>query len=139
MRTILIMKTLVTLFFATLACAASAQKVTYDYDNAGNRVSRAPYVGSADRQREPITAEVGGSSVRIYPNPTEGRLSVEVSGLERVKAASVTVFTAQGQVIMRKDIASSPTDIDISGQVNGVYVMRVSIDGHNSSWKIIKR
>ena len=99
--------TLKTLFFAALfilsAAAATAQQVTYGYDNAGNRTSRTIKLTRSavvtDSVIKPQTEMLGETEIRIYPNPTKGQLKVEIPAFSENTAGSILVYALQGQLI----------------------------------------
>ncbi len=74
----------------------------------------------------------------IYPNPTDGKLIVELEMDEQEKA-QITLLNLMGQVILENEIKGGRSSIDLSGFVNGVYVIQVQWNGNISSHKIVKQ
>ncbi len=70
--------------------------------------------------REPIT--------RIYPNPTDKILNIEISNTDR-QAIEIEIFTITGKVIYRNEYKDTNADfieqLDLSGYSNGVYLIKV--------------
>lgn len=67
--------------------AASAQSVKYSYDNAGNRIKREIVMKAKSSYKETSRTEcfsemLSDKDIRIYPNPTKGRLKIEIAGYE---------------------------------------------------------
>ena len=56
------------------------------------------------------------TSVRVYPNPTSGRVHVEAEGVEHIE-----VINATGQKIM----TTKGNDIDLSGMTPGIYMLKI--------------
>ena len=61
---------------------AAAQKVSFSYDNAGNRIKReivlspksAPTSQDDAHETQPISDMLADKDIRIHPNPTTGML-----------------------------------------------------------------
>jgi hypothetical protein len=130
--------------------------VSYAYDPAGNRISRtvvlynpfrAPRAGIGETEEmeeqaiippfvEQLTADM---QIKIYPNPTKGLLQVELAGIFDNKAANITVLTLNGQIIMQTQASGQTTNIDLSAQAAGVYLLRLTIGSKVTDYKIIKK
>ncbi|MDR1090410.1 MAG: T9SS type A sorting domain-containing protein [Prevotella sp.] len=132
---------LFSLLFIVLSGTMNAQKIQYAYDAAGNRIKREIVLTKSASETESsfFTEELAQRTIKIYPNPTEGQLKVEVSDFEDCKSVNLTIVNMQGQVVLRKKMNSATDDLDISGKASGLYVLRINIDGEYSSWKIIKK
>ena len=127
------------------AIATSAQKVEYGYDACGNRVLRQVVLDGAnkslsiDNQLEDFSEEqLGEVQVRIYPNPTHGRLKVVLQGVEK-EHCNINIYDVNGRQVANVARVDNENDIDLSSQPNGIYLMRFSINGEVSTWKIIKK
>lgn len=129
------------LLFIVLVGTMNAQKIQYVYDNAGNRVKREIVLTKSAAETQPavFTEELAKRTIKIYPNPTEGQLKVEVPAFEESNSVNLTIVNMQGQVVLRKKMNSVVADLDISSKPNGIYILQINIDGENSSWKIIKK
>ena len=66
--------------------------------------------------------EVSASSVRLYPNPTNGILNVEGEG-----AMTISVMNMLGQKVL-KTTANGNTTIDLSGFDSGIYLVRIETE-----------
>jgi hypothetical protein len=74
---------------------------------------------------------------RIYPNPTNGLLTIETAKLNNISA--ITLIDVKGDVVYRTSGLSSNI-IDVSGLSNGVYILRIdSRDGHIQRIKLFKQ
>ena len=129
-----------------LAFEGKAQtSFTFGYDASGNRTSRTIALKSAFiPQNDTIAAKqkslddlIGNREVKIYPNPTKGLLRVEMPVIEGL-SATIKVFSMQGILIKQLEINSISTEIDLSRQSPGIYIMRISIGELSSEWRIIK-
>lgn len=74
------------MLYFLIQSTAFAQKISYAYDLAGNRISRtiilsaAPQKAPAEEQSEPFIEQFEQREIKIFPNPTKGILIVEVNG-----------------------------------------------------------
>lgn len=73
--------------------------------------------------------------IKIYPNPTSG--IIKLKGLPRNIETIFSVFNMQGQLIFKKVVATSQTDIDISTQKPGIYLLIINNDW-TKTYKIVK-
>lgn len=128
---------------AVFSCTDSyAQRIEYSYDASGNRISRKKEIvltKSAVIPATIFTEELAERTIKIYPNPTEGHLKVEISDFDKCQSVSLSIYNIQGQLVLKRRMESSVCDLDISGRPNGLYVLQINIDGENTSWKIIKK
>lgn len=141
------------LVFIGLVCIVqtgfSQNKVSYTYDAAGNRTNRTIVMQSKS------TAQPGGNeqierttsfsetladiTVRIYPNPTEGRIRIEIANLPKDETADLSLYSLSGQLIVSKKDITSFEEIDISGHRKGVYILKIKAGKQKTEWKIIKK
>ncbi len=115
--------------------------VKYTYDASGNRVKREIVLtkSAVETRSDLFTEELANRTIKIYPNPTEGQLKVEVSDFEGSKSVGLTIVNMQGQIVLKKKMNSATEELDMSGEASGLYILQINIDGENSSWKIIKK
>lgn len=74
-------------------------------------------------------------SLRIYPNPTTGPLTVHVSGLEPY---SITINSLNGHILHCTDTAVGDSEIDLSSFQRGVYYLTLRSGKYVRTEKIIK-
>jgi len=60
------------------------------------------------------------SMMKIYPNPTKGKLCIESEIMERVE-----VFDVTGKFVYETVVSSDVLDVDLSGFRKGVYFVRI--------------
>ena len=121
-------------------------KITFQYDKAGNRISRtivlAPrsaQVPERDEKQSVYTDELSDIKIKIYPNPTTGLLKVEIQNLSEKTKANIWIYAMSGKLISQYKNVSSAVSIDISNQPAGIYVMKITAGEHQAEWKIIKK
>ena len=122
-----------------------AQNIGFDYDAAGNRTARyvielksATAREKTNDQKE-FTDLLNGVAVKIYPNPTGGKLTVKLSGQEPGTTVKLQVCDLSGRQLYNNENADSQSIIDISKQKNGLYLLNVIVNDKKRVWKIIKR
>ena len=85
------------------------------------------------------TDRLNESDVVIFPNPTRGALAVEIRNMNPNIPHQITVFALNGSVIFRKNDIGSFTEIDLSSQPRGTYLLRISSQDTSITWRIIKK
>lgn len=120
-----------------------AQKVNFSYDNAGNRVKREIALqtrGIAESSSPEYFSEaIAEKNIRIYPNPTDGLLRVEIAGQESSDQCTFRIFNSSGLQVLSIHATSSSTVLDISARPTGVYILHILLNGRETTWKIIKK
>ncbi len=144
MKKILLLGIILFLLVPTISMAQSS--VEFAYDKSGNRIQRqvivlgtkSATVATANNPEKDLY-EWKEQEIKIYPNPTEGLLSVSISKLESLTEGTIAVTDLEGRVILTRRIESGLTAVDLSGQPSGYYLMRISVGSETSTWKIIKK
>jgi len=84
-------------------------------------------------------AEYSNQLLSVYPNPTNGRLQLELDkGLEIQASTVATVMDMTGRVLMTEMVNASVTTIDVSQLPTGVYVVTITNGGNTMSSKFTK-
>lgn len=60
-------------------------------------------------------------SLKLYPNPSNGQIAIEMEGMQ-----NVVVYNALGQVLLSKEANGDVLQLDLSGFEDGLYWMRVN-------------
>lgn len=140
-------KSILTFFLLSFALTIIAQqKLSYAYDDAGNRVNRtivlsnkSAAVTKAETASEYFEETIAEKQVKIYPNPVQSELTLSVSGFgDATATGEYMLYRFDGSMVSRGKVVSEKTTVDMSQLKNGNYIMRIVIDGKQSSWKIIK-
>jgi hypothetical protein len=87
---------------------------------------------------EIVSAEVGEQQITVYPNPTKGRILVEIQPLNYEENNVMRLFNSQGQLIETVRLTSEQTTLEIQGS-SGVYLLDIHLGNNISRWKIIKQ
>ena len=136
-------KKMAALLIAAMPCLMFAQTIRYDYDGAGNRLTRV-IVMSPNRIAksasidEFLSDSLSERNIRIYPNPTQGLLRIRIDQLSEEDICSIRLFSLSGQQILVMPLQDTDTELNISDQSNGIYILQSLLNGEASSWKIIK-
>jgi len=136
------------LFFLITVCSQalySQDKVLYGYDAAGNRISRKIEIklksASAPEEEEPAVYSemLSDIELKIYPNPTDGLLKIEIRNLPENQTANIWLYNMSGRLITSLKGITDFANIDISEQPIGTYLMKIVAGEYQTEWKIIKR
>lgn len=76
------------------------------------------------------------NTLKIYPNPTDGLLNIEVSQVN--ESTSIEVYNSLGQLVNKLDLISSLNTIDLKQLHSGIYFVKVLIENNCIVRKIIK-
>lgn len=84
-----------------------------------------------------VTEKTLDNKVSIYPNPSTGKFTVELSNLSSTNV-SIKVYNYAGSVVTEyKDSQSTSYQIDLSELAAGIYFVNVTIDNKSVSKKIV--
>ena len=136
------MKNYLFYFFLFIAGGLFAQEIAYQYDDAGNRTARIITLFGSLRSSEmpaPIDEVIAEQSIKIYPNPTEGMLAVEIINYSDEMSIDFLLLNLSGSVIEQRSTSTAYSTFNISDHPNGVYLLRITINGESKTWKIIKK
>ena len=137
------------LFLCISLCATlSAQTVHFVYDNAGNRTARyidmsynrdGGAVNGEDESGREIKDSLESNQIHIYPNPTDGHISVRIDSLKKDQKACALLIDTYGKNIVYQYVDKNEVSIDFSERDPGIYILRIEIDNLNVEWKLIKK
>jgi hypothetical protein len=119
-------------------------KVEYAYDAAGNRTSRQIVTISAKSTflHDTIAlaeGTMGGLNFKIFPNPTHGVLTMDISNLNNDQKVNYFVTDMKGRTMIKREVKYSTTfKIDLSEFPAGIYILSAIIGEQRKEWKIIK-
>lgn len=136
--------TLITLSFA-LSFTLSAQDISYEHDNNGNRVLREVVVlktstaGTNNSSVATNSTQWGDYSIKVFPNPTQELVVMEISDLSPEDQGEVFVSTINGQLLNRFPLDSSGKwEVDLQNHPSGVYLVRLVLNEQTLVRKIVK-
>lgn len=125
--------------------------VKYTYDAIGRRTNRniivlksakvSPQDSTAVNAMEaskPFEDNLGNQKIVIYPNPTQGQLKIDVTGLEQTTNSALYLYSLSGRLLLSKQPVDSSTPLDLSAYPNGIYILKITLGDKTSEWKIVK-
>jgi hypothetical protein len=133
---------LCTLLLIGAVAFGQTYKVEFAYDAAGNRISRklVPLNKSAFISDTIAISEekMGERSIKLYPNPTPGIITMTISQLEHEEKVQVFVTDMKGRLLVREEQNNPNFKIDLSAYPSGFYILSAIIGNERREWKIIK-
>ncbi len=150
------MRSVTLLLFAIILSATCTfgqnESICYDYDFAGNRISRTICIseGSVFKSGSDSTVlkeytddnlqfKVMSNEITVFPNPTEGKFNISISDLDDQSQVIYRLFTINGTLISEINSSEPVTCFDISLHENGSYILHIIIDGIRTTIKVIKQ
>jgi hypothetical protein len=130
---------IILIFISSSILIKSEDKISYEYDECGNRIKRSivplqapPPPGG--RYRDSIKT----SEISIYPNPTENILTVKITNLKKDITTKIIISDISGRPVFTMDNLVEINEINFSELTNGIYLMRIFIGSDVSDWKVLK-
>ncbi len=127
---------------------ARSQNFTFAYDNAGNRYLKDVVTLKStesvhnDPTQKQDTARyqelLGELRVILYPNPTRGRIIIELQNLDPTNQSEVFVTDNSGKVLYKQKGLQQSNEIDLSSFNPGMYFLNIHVGTVISEWKVIK-
>lgn len=145
METIKITLALVLIFWGIITF--SQTNISFSYDNSGNRTERVINMSKSalipgtfgEKTEKELADEIGEMTVTIYPNPTTGRIKIEIAPFEKNSTGSIGVYDMNGRLVLRQEYLSPEIAVDISNVQNGIYFLKLTFNGRTLEWKIVKQ
>lgn len=128
-----------------LTARLQAQKVCITYDKAGNRTNRTICLKSEEATSDsvsiakiPITENMGEMVITLYPNPTKGQLTIQITNITCETEGALELYDLSGRLVIVQKTVGESTMLDISRYPLGIYLMRIRACDKVSEWRIIK-
>lgn len=127
---------------------AQTYTLTFDYDSNGNRVLRElvfeeirekPFPELEEKPNGVFDNALDALDVKLFPNPTYGKFSVEISGEMPVVLMKAVLVTSTGGVVSEKTFTGDRLEFDLSCQASGMYLLQLSTAEGMRVWRIIKK
>jgi Leucine-rich repeat (LRR) protein len=103
----------------------------------GKHQSNANVVIKTGNKATAIEGNHDNPSIMIYPNPTKGKLSVQIPGMH--SRGTITLLDINGKKLETKKIQSDRTRLNLDKFQSGVYLLKINIDGKSLSKVIVKK
>ncbi len=150
-------KSLITLILVTISIGGFSQEISFIYDEFGNRTGRKLLVigkidneNTADNDQNSSqhknvvsfdknqVATIDDVTVKVTPNPNEGKFIVSITNLREVRNAGFYLHSVSGTLVYECNDPSDSNSVDISSSEKGTYILTVVINGTKEAWKVIK-
>lgn len=121
--------------------------IEFTYDNSGNRIERTINLnksavignGSEDGWNDTLNDQLSGYEIKIYPNPTKGRVKIDIPEISKNIAGILEIYDSNGRVIHQQKNIKPSNLVDISHAENGFYFLKLRYQNETLEWKIIKQ
>ncbi|MBR1516917.1 MAG: T9SS type A sorting domain-containing protein [Bacteroidales bacterium] len=146
---------LIGLTLSSVGQTISQLPVEFAYDAAGNRTFHHVIVLDRNADRHGKVVKSGTETIEdnntvfsdwiqrfkvyVYPNPTQGYVFVEIPYVDSESVHTIRIFDSNGRKIYEYTACGKNFEIDLSNQPSGFYIVNISIDGNNATWKIVKK
>ena len=88
----------------------------------------------------PMTNEEGNGWFKVYPNPTDGKFTVEYTGKTQPGRITVEIYGMNGDKILSEAFHEERFhEFTLNGRPIGIYLIRMVTDGTTSTVRILKR
>ncbi len=141
-------KRLLTVFIllAAVIIQSNSQTISYDYDHAGNRISRKvvplppPPQGAKKQLTDSVVVEdmLGERNILVYPNPTKGTLGVEITGGDWDENIRLILYNGQGVMLYNANANQGINPVEMTVYPKGWYILRVQAGEQRKEFKVIK-
>jgi len=152
---------LIIIFSSILSLNAQSFKATYTYDANGNRdsakvfyltfksatidtnqVDSAEIIKKLQLENTKQLDSLSNFFVRIFPNPAQKDLLIEINGLGFSefdgKSNFIKLLSLNGQLMLDIKPVSSYNTIDLTRFNQGTYILLLNINGKAQTYRIIK-
>lgn len=138
------------LFLLIVPFTGLAQSFKYSYDKSGNCVSRIIEIAKATLQPEEDqntlqksinSSKLNYDSFHVFPNPTSDYIKIQIANYyPHIDGFIDFVITdMSGHSIIKGKLPGSQTEIDLTEQNSGVYMLILRTVHSQFTWKIIKK
>lgn len=131
------------------------QSIKYSYDVSGNRTNRTIVISKSanvftetdstgfnffdiNNSGDKFEDDLGDKKVIILPNPTKGKLLVEIHGYNQEMSSALYLYNLAGKLLINKTHANSTMTLDLTSYPTGIYILKIKLGDKVSEWKIIK-
>ncbi len=133
---------LMTLPLLTFFDAYGVSPIIFTYDNAGNMIKRSilslkPF--NSPKEDDNDINMLADKTLNIYPNPTDGPVNIDITGLTDSDIVNILLFSIDGKQLEVIKVKDSKATLNLSSRPSGMYFLLVIITGENKSWKIIRK
>jgi hypothetical protein len=141
---------IVSILLVSISYNFAQTSVSFTYDDAGNRETRIingklffttpSSVENEVKQQELVHKDLFTNlELKIFPNPTQGELRINIQGLEEDQMYHLKILSLSGKPLQSvENIKDFNYTLNITDFKSGTYLLEIQIDGISKFWKIIK-
>jgi hypothetical protein len=123
--------------------AAQPEKVVFQYDDSGNRISRHIEIEKSTEADSVFYDDLlphlkSELEAKIFPNPTRGLITIEVS-VSADNPVTYVIADQNGKLVEAGRFFQTGYSISLADQHPGVYFLRLSDRHGKVTYKIIKQ
>ncbi len=156
------------IFIFSFSQSETSFYVEYEYDDAGNRISRTtiemPKLRDSTNNEKEFLAEehylheiiesasensgndrvlkyetgIADYNIAVYPNPVEDILIINISGTEKIKNANIQLICISGKIMYNEIIHDNNKILDFGNIPVGTYILKIFINNKPSEFKIVR-
>ncbi|MFT5824422.1 MAG: hypothetical protein ACI8ZM_005690, partial [Crocinitomix sp.] len=78
------------------------------------------------------------SLIKVYPNPTNDNIIVNIEGRELSKNCNIRLFSLDGRLVLEQEIIQSNTTLNLTELTSGTYLLQVINGASTDQLKVIK-
>ena len=120
-------------------CAPPAAR-KQEKEKVEDYVSSETEEATTEETEEVLDDPISGSHIHIYPNPTDGLVTLRLENTLLRNIHSIKLYNANSVLIKNINTKDNNTQIDLSNMAVGVYFIHIHINGGKSiTKKIIKK
>jgi hypothetical protein len=144
------------IFFGCMLFFTSMEaQITYMYDASGNRTKRmiikskslsidtVAYNQISDSIRDVSSddpfAKKDAFEVKVYPNPTQGIIEIEIPELKANQKAQMRIYSITGSYIKQVQNLQKRQSINLTDLSSGIYLLYIMVDENTVVKKIVKQ
>ncbi|MFN7421587.1 MAG: T9SS type A sorting domain-containing protein, partial [Flavobacterium sp.] len=80
-------------------------------------------------------AEFEATQVKVFPNPAESVLNIQAANV----IEKVTIVNIMGQTVFQSAALENSISLDVTGFQPGMYIVKTTVNGIESSRKFLKK
>ncbi len=130
---------------APFSYAQNPLPIEISYDAAGNRITRKVLQvsmmakGGSYSDSTYYIDQMQSVLMKVYPNPTQGKVYVEMQGGGEIGHSNIRMFDSHGRLIHEQEGNGNAVELDLSTYPTGHYIIDLFVNEEHTTWKIVKK
>lgn len=131
--------TLLTIMFASASTSMQGQTIIYTYNTQGSCTSRV-YTTSVSKAKISQKSSMGNSPIKVSVSPSTTFCdNITISTVGANNSWRYVLANASGQVVLKGSFASEGITLETSNLPCGIYLLKVSGENYEHSYKLRKK